>query len=322
MSDFQRNRLELTSDDEDRLPWLEPVDDYDDEEGISIARLIGAVVVGLVALGLVIGGIFWLRNREASGDGRRRGQAGFRLDGGEAESGAWLVKADLFQSRDSFPDRESGEFTGLALQGRWSHALAPESMLTLHSYYRREHRRVPQQLTHSVDTVDADLQHAFTWRTRHQIVWGGGARLNHDNTEPGTVAFEPKGRTYSVISAFAQDEIVLRPNRLYVTAGLKMERNAFSGAEWQPNVRVRAQLTPRQMLWAAVSRAARRPTRLDVDVRAFTPAGEVVAVGGGEGYKAETLTAVELGYRIQPAPIVTLDDTVYTHRYNDLRTQE
>lgn len=66
MSDFQPNRL---SQDEDRLPWLEPVDDYEDEEGISIGRLIGAVVVGLVALGLVIGGIFWLRNREAGGDG-------------------------------------------------------------------------------------------------------------------------------------------------------------------------------------------------------------------------------------------------------------
>lgn len=69
MSDFQRDRLELTGEDEDRLPWLEPVDDYDDEEGISIARLIGAVVIGLVALGLVIGGIFWLRNRDAAGDG-------------------------------------------------------------------------------------------------------------------------------------------------------------------------------------------------------------------------------------------------------------
>jgi len=66
MSDFQRDSL---SDDEDRLPWLEPVDEYDDEEGISIARLIGAVVVGLVALGLVIGGIFWLRNRGSEGDG-------------------------------------------------------------------------------------------------------------------------------------------------------------------------------------------------------------------------------------------------------------
>jgi len=66
MSDFQRGALD---DDEERLPWLEPVDDYEDEEGISIARLIAAVVVGLVALGLVIGGIFWLRNRGQSGDG-------------------------------------------------------------------------------------------------------------------------------------------------------------------------------------------------------------------------------------------------------------
>ncbi len=69
MSDFQRDRHELSGEDEDRLPWLEPVDDYDDEEGISIARLISAVVIGLVALGLVIGGIFWLRNRGADGDG-------------------------------------------------------------------------------------------------------------------------------------------------------------------------------------------------------------------------------------------------------------
>lgn len=67
MSDFQRTRVD---EDEDRLPWLEPVDDYDDDEGISIGRLIGAVVVGLVALGLVIGGIFWLRNRDSGeGDG-------------------------------------------------------------------------------------------------------------------------------------------------------------------------------------------------------------------------------------------------------------
>lgn len=67
MSDFQRGTM---AEDEDRLPWLEPVDDYDDDEGISIGRLIGAVVVGLVALGLVIGGIFWLRNRgSAEGDG-------------------------------------------------------------------------------------------------------------------------------------------------------------------------------------------------------------------------------------------------------------
>ncbi len=68
MSDFQRN-VGGQDVDEDRLPWLEPVDDYEDDEGISIGRLIAAVIVGLVALGLVIGGIFWLRNSDEGGGG-------------------------------------------------------------------------------------------------------------------------------------------------------------------------------------------------------------------------------------------------------------
>lgn len=57
--------------DEDRLPWLEAVDDEDAAEGISVARLFAVVVVALVVIGLVIGGIFWLRQRHtvATGDG-------------------------------------------------------------------------------------------------------------------------------------------------------------------------------------------------------------------------------------------------------------
>ena len=64
MSDFQRS-LDGNPD-EERLPWLEPVDDYDDEQGLSLVRLIGAVIIGLVALGLVIGGIYWARNRDSA----------------------------------------------------------------------------------------------------------------------------------------------------------------------------------------------------------------------------------------------------------------
>lgn len=64
MSDFQRS-LDGTPE-EERLPWLEPVDDYDDAQGLSLVRLIGAVVIGLAALGLVIGGIYWVRNKDSA----------------------------------------------------------------------------------------------------------------------------------------------------------------------------------------------------------------------------------------------------------------
>ena len=59
--------------DEDRLPWLEPVEEEGAEEGVSAARLIAGLVVALVALGLVVGGVYWLKQRAggpgASGSG-------------------------------------------------------------------------------------------------------------------------------------------------------------------------------------------------------------------------------------------------------------
>ena len=257
----------------------------------------------------------------SSDDGRRRGQVGFRIDrpGG---GGEWLLKGDLFESRENFADRAPGEFSELALQGGWSRALTPTSNLEVRSYYRREFRDVPLQLTHEIDTVDVDFQHGFAWRDRHRVVWGSRYRRNRDETAGGSIRFEPPDRAYSVFSVFAQDEIVIRPDRFDVTLGLKMERNAFSGMEWQPNIRARFDVAPRHLIWGAVSRAIRRPTRLDVDVRALSSIGTVVAIGGGDDYKGESLIATELGYRAQLAATAAIDATLFTHRYDDLRSQE
>lgn len=259
---------------------------------------------------------------EPSGDARRRAQAGFRLDATRAGGDTWMLKGDLFNSHDDLPDRDNAEFLGAALQAAWSRALSPTSRVSVQSYYRREYRMVPLQLTHQIDTVDLDAQHTFAAGTRHSVVWGGVARVNRDSTEPGTVAFDPASRTYPVFNGFIQDEVTVAPNRLYVTAGIKVDHNAFSGAEWQPGVRARLQITEAHMVWSAVSRAVRRPTRLDVDVRAFAPNGAVVAVGGGDAYKGENLLAAELGYRAQPSPYLAVDATVFLHRYDDLRSQE
>jgi hypothetical protein len=61
---------EMVLADEDRLPWLEAVEEEDDEAGPSVAKLIAAIVIGLFALGVIVGGAFWLGNRgEPGGDG-------------------------------------------------------------------------------------------------------------------------------------------------------------------------------------------------------------------------------------------------------------
>ena len=54
-------------DDDDRLPWLEAVDEEDTDEGPSAGKLIAYVVVGLIAIGLIVGGLFWMSGRDDAG---------------------------------------------------------------------------------------------------------------------------------------------------------------------------------------------------------------------------------------------------------------
>ena len=67
MTDTDR---ELGLQEEDRLPWLEAVENDDEEEGLSASKLLGFLLAALIALGLVIGGIWWLRGQQGpTGDG-------------------------------------------------------------------------------------------------------------------------------------------------------------------------------------------------------------------------------------------------------------
>lgn len=49
--------------DEDRLPWLEAVEEDEDQNGPPVAKLIGAILIGLIAIAVIVGGLFWLGNR-------------------------------------------------------------------------------------------------------------------------------------------------------------------------------------------------------------------------------------------------------------------
>jgi iron complex outermembrane recepter protein len=251
-------------------------------------------------------------------DARHRGQAGFRVDGGSTAGTNWMLKGDAFHSRERFTLAGRGEATELALQGRWSRPLADASRLTVQSYYRREMRVSPNQLTHHIDIIDVDAQHSTTLHNRHSIVWGGGVRANWDVTH-GTRAlqFDPEARTYGLTSGFVQDDIALVPDRLFATVGAKYEHNSFSGGEFQPSVRARLLLSHEQVLWGAVSRAARRPSRLEVDVLSISP---LLTLVGNDEFDAEELFATEVGYRVQPTSELSLDATFFHHEFDNLRS--
>jgi hypothetical protein len=54
-----------TATDEDRLPWLEAVNDEDADEGVSVGKLAALIIVALITLGVVIGGVWFLRSKSA-----------------------------------------------------------------------------------------------------------------------------------------------------------------------------------------------------------------------------------------------------------------
>jgi len=65
MSDTTRDSLDL--DEEERLPWLESAEDYDDGEEYSPLRVALFVGAGLLLLAAIVGGIYWLQNRDGGG---------------------------------------------------------------------------------------------------------------------------------------------------------------------------------------------------------------------------------------------------------------
>ncbi len=61
-AELEPARLDL--DDEERLPWLESVDDDDEDEGSDTGRLVLLLIAGLVVLAAMVGGIWWATHRQ------------------------------------------------------------------------------------------------------------------------------------------------------------------------------------------------------------------------------------------------------------------
>ena len=77
-----------------------------------------------------------------------------------------------------------------------------------------------------------------------------------------------------------------------------------------------------QTVWAAVTRAVRIPTRLDVDSRLRAGLDAPVVVFGNPDFQSEKAVSGELGYRIRPHRMLSVDVATFLTRYRDLRSQE
>jgi iron complex outermembrane receptor protein len=114
---------------------------------------------------------------------------------------------------------------------------------------------------------------------------------------------------------FAQDRFSLTRD-LSVIAGVKLEKSSFVGWQFLPNFRLAYQPNDRALLWAAVSRAVRTPSRIDRELE-FLP-----FVAPSTQFQAEKLTALEAGYRSEPTSWLSFSVNLFYNLYTDLRTTE
>jgi iron complex outermembrane recepter protein len=258
-----------------------------------------------------------------AGDPVQFGQGGFRIDSGSQGRTTWFVQGDAYRGTNGFSDRPDGDVAGGNVLSRWMRAFSGTSVFQAQAYYDGTYRKVPLQFTETRHTADLDLQQHLTLGRRHNLVFGGAARVSRgDDVGIAGFFFEPEIRTNSLLSLMAQDEITITPDRVYLILGSKFERNDFTGFEAQPTIRGRWTPDPRQTAWAAVSRAVRLPTRLDTDLRLIDVATRRLTLTGSEDFKPEEVVAYEAGYRVRPLSLLSLDIAAFSNRYDQLRSTE
>jgi iron complex outermembrane receptor protein len=226
---------------------------------------------------------------------------------------------------------EHDKTTAGFLLTRWTRRLREGSEFDLQFIHDRIHQYdgLGHDKDESIDMTDVEFSHHVMVFGRHDLVWGAGFRRVHDVILPAfDSSFTPGSFTARTFNSFIQDEIALRP-QLRLTAGTKVEHNAFSGIEIQPTARLWWAPSVAHSAWTAVSRAVRVPSRSERDQDELESIGE-----NDDGdveyeqrvasplFKSERLTSYELGYRFVRAARVSVDVASFYNVYDDLPTLE
>jgi iron complex outermembrane receptor protein len=265
------------------------------------------------------------------------GQGGFRLDWNNQKKDSISIQGDLYKG--SIGEDESiayysppamvavrmpEDVSGGNILFKWQRKASEKSDFIFQAYYDRTWR-LGSQLGEKRNTFDLDLTHHWNVLPRQEVTWGLGARWSPSDfiQKVPTVIFQPFHQADNIYSAFLQDEIAILRNSLWFTLGTKFEHNIYTGWETEPSARILWTPTPRQSVWAAVTRAVRSPSRIDEDLQltaliATIPVPQYLQLADNKQFDSEKLLGYELGYRKLVTPQIYFDLALFRNNYNDL----
>ena len=245
-------------------------------------------------------------------------QGGFRFD--------WTPSNDhvLFEG-DQFQESEEpgNDVSGQDLVANWQRQLENGSSLQVEAYYDMAKRQTDNGGGgFTVNTYNADVQHTMNLGARNAVIWGAGERvISYEINSTPTLLFQPADRVLNLTDIFAQDTFSLT-STVKFTAGLKLEDEPYTGVEPLPTARVSWKAADTVLLWGAVSRAVRADTPVDRDIVERLAPGTPDIISHSFDFTPETLTAFELGTRVQATPRASFSISSYYDDYDDLRSLE
>lgn len=263
-----------------------------------------------------------------------QGQGGFRVDAELSKRTTLTVQGDYYRGSEDVVTGNTARVDGGNLLARWSRTNVGGADWNLQVYYDRTHLLDPVPafviggnvlaaaglLADDLDTWDADFQYRFQLDERNRVQWGVAYRHTRDEVgNAPALAFLPRVLDQNLYSAFAQDEYALN-DKLTVTFGSKLEHNDYTGLEVEPSARLQWSLTDYQMLWAAISRAVRTPSRIDRDLSEPASTAPLVVLKGSASFISEAVIARELGYRAQFSDRLTLSAAAFYNGYQHVRS--
>ncbi|MDO8589258.1 MAG: TonB-dependent receptor plug domain-containing protein [Armatimonadota bacterium] len=278
---------------------------------------------------------------DTAADRWRQERTGFRMDWERPGKRSTMLQGEMYQghsggtwTRRSYTPPyyttfdDVGFASGGNLVARGSRVVSDFSEVTWQAYYDRTNRR-DFLADDSRDTIDLEFQKRGRHRPGHEVTYGFNYRWTSDKIgATPIVSYDPSERSLHLMSAFAQEDMVLKPNRLRLTFGSKLESTHYTGMEIEPNVRLLWTPDRRRAGWLAVSRAVRTPSRFDRDGTltsgVYRSGGSLYEWNliGNSDFRSEELVSHEVGYRVRPTRRSSVDIAGFYNVYRHLRTFE
>ena len=272
-------------------------------------------------------------NGDPANDSSDAIRQGFRIDWDKSEQDHITLQGDFYDGHSSqrvnltspggnFQSDNNVDLRGWNILTRWTQKYSESSDMSLQFYYDRT-ERYGIQLGESRDTFDIDFQHRFELLEGHNLIWGLGYRHTSDHTDGTyTVNFSPSNRTDELFTGFVQDEITIVDDLLKFIVGSKVEKNGYTGYEFQPNARLLWTPNDRNTVWASFSRAVSTPSRTYADMNLIYNSIPSMSITGRGDLKSQEVKSYELGYRVKPKDNLFFDFSLFYNEYDHLISLE